>query len=261
MDGELAGRVALVTGAAGGIGEATARRLAALGAQVVCADVRFAEAAVVASEIGDAAIAINLDVTEQAQWNGAFAAARSAFGPVNILVNNAGVMPCASIADTTDEDFERVVDVNFRGPFLGMRTAGREMPETGGGVIVNVGSVVATTPVETLGVYAATKGGIAAMSKVAAMELGPKGVRVCVVRPGTIATPMSGPEAPEAPFNRVLALGRIGYASDIADAIAFAASDRASYLTGTEITVDGGWTAGRYAAEVVGAGASLGVMA
>ncbi|MFE7978828.1 SDR family NAD(P)-dependent oxidoreductase [Streptomyces shenzhenensis] len=252
MDGELEGRVALITGAARGIGAATARRMAELGAMVVCADVLFEEAAAVASEIGDAAIAVSLDVSKEPQWKGAFAAARGAFGPINVLVNNAGVMETASVADTTDEQFDRLISVNFRGPFLGIRTAGREMPATGGGVIVNVGSVVATTPVETLGVYAATKGGIAALTKAAAMELGPKGVRLCVVRPGTIATPMSGPDTSDAPFHRVLALGRIGRASEVADAIAFAASDRASYLTGTEITVDGGWTAGRYALEVAG---------
>ncbi|MGW3690041.1 SDR family NAD(P)-dependent oxidoreductase [Streptomyces sp. NPDC005125] len=250
---ELADRIALVTGAASGIGAATARRLAELGAMVVCADVQFEEAATVASDIGDAAIAISLDVAKEPQWIGAFAAARSAFGPVNLLVNNAGVMEAAPVVDTTDSQFERLIDVNFRGPFLGMRTAGREMAASGGGVIVNVGSVVATTPTESLGVYAGTKGGVAALSKVAAMELGPKGVRVCVVRPGTIATPMSGPDAEDAAFHRVLALGRIGRASEVADAIAFAASDRASYMTGTEITVDGGWTAGRYATEVTSA--------
>ncbi|MFJ7496100.1 SDR family NAD(P)-dependent oxidoreductase [Streptomyces sp. NPDC097727] len=250
-------KTVVVSGAARGIGAATARGMAELGAMVICADVLFEEAAAVAWEIGDAAIAVSVDVSQEPQWKGAFAAARSAFGPVNILVNNAGVMETASVVDTTDEQFDRLIGVNFRGPFLGIRTAGREMTSTGGGVIVNVGSVVATTPVERLGVYAAAKSGIAAQTKVAAMELGPKGVRLCVVRPGTVATPMSGPDTADDPFHRVLALGRIGQASEVADAIAFAASDRASYITGTENTVDGGWTAGRYALEVAGAKSDL----
>jgi 3alpha(or 20beta)-hydroxysteroid dehydrogenase len=258
MDGELAGKIALVTGAARGIGEATARRMAELGAMVILGDVLLAEATAVAAEIGaaeisGAAIAVPLDVSKESDWTDALRAARESFGPVNVLVNNAGVNEAAPVIDTTDEQFARIVGVNFRGTFLGIRTAGREMAAAGGGVIVNVGSVVATTPLETLGVYAATKGAVATLTKVAAMELGPAGVRVCVVRPGSIATPMNGPDAAADPVNRVVALGRIGRASEVADVIAFAASDRASYITGTEILVDGGWTAGRYALELRGA--------
>lgn len=257
MNDELAGKIALVTGAAQGIGEATARRMAELGAKVVLADVAVDQAAAVADEIGDAAMAVRLDVSREQEWTAAFSAARERFGQVNVLVNNAGVIETAPVVDTTDEQFDRLVGVNIRGTFLGIRTGGREMSAAGGGAIVNVGSVVATVPCESLGVYAATKGAVASLSRVAAMELGPKGVRVCVVRPGSIATPMSGPDAPDNLFNRVLALGRIGHASEVADAIAFAASDRASYMTGTEIIVDGGWTAGRYALEVAGAASLL----
>ncbi|MFF1933747.1 SDR family NAD(P)-dependent oxidoreductase [Streptomyces sp. NPDC058228] len=253
MDGELTGKIALVTGAARGIGEATARRLAELGAKVVLADVLLEEAAAVAADIGDEAIAVRLDVSKESDWTDAFRVARENFGPINVLVNNAGVLEAVPVIDTSDEQFERVVSVNLRGTFLAIRSAGREMSASGGGAIVNVGSVIATHPTETLGVYAATKGAIASLTRVAAMELGPSGVRLCVVRPGSIATPMSGPDAEDAVFPRVLAAGRIGRPSDIADAIAFAASDRASYITGSEITVDGGWSAGRYGLEAAGA--------
>lgn len=253
MKDELAGKIALVTGAAQGIGKATALRMAELGAKVVLGDVLAEQAAAVAAQIGKAAIAVQLDVTKEADWTSALSAAQKSFGPVNVLVNNAGVLLIAAVIDTTDEQFDRVIGVNLRGTFLGIRTVGRAMASGGGGVIVNVGSVVATTPVETLGVYAATKGAIASLTKVAAMELGPKGVRLCVVRPGSIATAMAGPDAEKGLFPRVLASGRIGRPSDIADVIAFAASDRASYITGSDIVVDGGWTAGRYGLEVAGA--------
>jgi 3alpha(or 20beta)-hydroxysteroid dehydrogenase len=253
MTGELSGKIALVTGAARGIGEATARRMTQLGARVVLGDVLLEQATAVAAEIGKAAFAVRLDVTKEADWVEALRAARERFGPVNVLVNNAGVLLTTAVIDTTDEQFDRVVGVNLRGTFLGIRTVGRDMASRGSGVIVNIGSVVATTPVETLGVYAATKGAIASLTKVAAMELGPKGVRVCVVRPGSIATPMAGPDVEKGLFPRVLASGRIGKASDIAEVIAFAASDRASYITGSDIVVDGGWTAGRYGMEVAGA--------
>lgn len=257
MDAELAGKVALITGAARGIGEATARRMAQLGAQVVVADVLVDEAKAVAEGIGDAAIAVHLDVTKEADWVAALAAAESAFGRVTVVVSNAGVIETVAITETTDEQFERLVAVNLRGPFLGIRVAGKHMAERGGGVIVNVGSVVATNPCETLGVYAATKGAVASMSRVAAMELGPQGVRVCVVRPGSIATPMAGPDAGDSPFNKVLAAGRIGEPIDIAEVIAFVASDRAAYVTGSEILVDGGWAAGRYALEIAGVSSLL----
>ena len=253
MNEELTGKIALISGGAQGIGEATARRMAELGAKVVVGDILWERACAVAAEIGDAAMAVRLDVSKESDWIEAGRLAREKFGPVNVLVNNAGVMETAAIIDTTDAQFDRLIAVNLRGPFLGIRTIGRDMAENGGGAIINVGSVVATTPVETLGVYGATKGAIASLTKVAAMELGPKGVRVCVIRPGQIATPMSGPNADEVLFPRVLAAGRIGQPIDIAEVIAFAASDRAAYVTGTDIVVDGGWSAGRYAMEVVGA--------
>jgi 3alpha(or 20beta)-hydroxysteroid dehydrogenase len=257
MNGELAGKVVLISGAAQGIGEATARRMAELGAKVILGDVNSKKAAAVAAEIGDAAISVCLDVSKEDDWIDALRVARERFGPVNVLVNNAGVIEMTPVIETTDAQFDRLISVNLRGSFLGLRTAGREMADHGGGVIVNVGSVVATTPVETLGVYAATKGAVASLTKVAAMELGPKGVRVCVVRPGQIATPMNGPDPEAGLFPRVLASGRIGRASDVAEVIAFAASDRAAYITGTDLVVDGGWSAGRYAMEVAGAEAAL----
>lgn len=252
MNDELAGKIALVTGAAQGIGEATARRMAELGAHVVLADVDVDRAKAVAQEIGDMAVAVRLDVSQEEDWVDALKAARERFGQVNVLVNNAGVIEAVSVIDTTDAQFDRLIGVNLRGTFLGIRTVGREMVISGGGAIVNVGSVVSTNPCESLGVYAATKGAVASLTKVAAMELGPNGVRLCVVRPGSIATPMAGPDAPANLFNRALALGRIGQPDEVADAIAFAASDRASYMTGSEIVVDGGWTAGRYALEMAG---------
>ena len=257
MNDELQGKVALITGAAQGIGEATARRMAALGAKVVLGDVQEDKVAAVAAEMGDAALSVRLDVSCEADWIAALGRTKERFGRIDILVNNAGILETTAVIDTSDAQFDRLININLRGTFLGIRTIGREMAANGGGAIVNLGSVVATTPTETLGVYAATKGGVASLTKVAAMELGPKGVRVCLVRPGSIATPMAGPDAPNGLFPRVLAAGRIGRAEDIADAIAFVASDRAAYITGSDIVVDGGWSAGRYGLEVVGAEALL----
>lgn len=253
MTKELSGKIALITGAAMGMGEATARRMAELGAKVVLGDIQFETAQAVAAEIGDAAFAVRLDVSLEADWENALSVAQERFGPVNVLVNNAGILVTAPVLDTTNAQFDRLIGVNLLGPFLGLRAAGRVMAENGGGVVVNIGSVVATLPTETLSVYAATKGAVAALTKVAAMELGPKGIRLCLVRPGSIATPMSGPVNQENTFTQVLALGRIGRASEVADVVAFVASDRASYITGSEIVVDGGWLAGRYGAEVAGA--------
>ena len=245
---ELSGRVAFVTGAASGVGAAIARRLVANGASVIAGDVRYDDVRALAADIG--ARACRLDVTAQADWDAAVGLAVSEFGRLDVLVNNAGVMEVVGLTDATPEHVDRTLSVNLLGCVLGIRTAGRVMSEAGGGSIVNIGSVVATTPCEGLGVYAASKAGIAALTKVAAMELGPAGVRVNVVRPGGVDTEMGAPGGIHPPFYARMALGRIGGPAEIAEVVAFVASERASYMTGGEVLVDGGWTAGRYAAEM-----------
>lgn len=245
---ELSGRVALITGAARGVGEAIARRFAEEGASVIVGDVRGHELKAVAADVG--ARACRLDVTSQADWDAAVELAISEFGRLDVLVNNAGVMDVVGLTDATPEHFDRIMSVNLLGCLLGVRTAGRVMADAGRGSIVNIGSVVATNPCEGLGVYAASKAGIAALTKVAAMELGRAGVRVNVVRPGGVNTEMGAPGGQAPAFYARMALGRIGEPADVAQVVAFVASDRASYMTGGDVLVDGGWTAGRYAAEM-----------
>lgn len=245
---ELAGQVALITGAAGGVGAALARRFDELGASVILADVRAEEAAAVAASTSGRAC--RLDVSDEADWDAAVDLAVSEFGRLDVLVNNAGVLGAVELLDADAEHFQHTVSVNLFGCLLGIRTAGRVMAAAGRGCIVNIGSVVATNPCEGLGVYAATKAGIGALTKVAAMELGSRGVRVNVVRPGGIDTEMGAPGGRPPAFYARMALGRIASPAEVAEVVAFVASDRASYMTGGEILVDGGWTAGRYAAEM-----------
>jgi 3alpha(or 20beta)-hydroxysteroid dehydrogenase len=247
--GRLAGKVALITGASKGQGEAHARRFAAEGAGVVLADVLDERGERVAKEIGDAALYVHLDVSDESEWAAAVEAATSRFGKLDVLVNNAGVNHFATLCDTTTEDFMRVVNVNLLGCFLGIRTAAPAIIAAGGGSIVNVSSMNGLVGASWTGAYVATKFAIRGLTKTAAMELGPRGVRVNSIHPGAIDTDMAraGLAAARAAGTDPMAklpLGRAGTVEEAASLALFLASDESSYSTGSEFVFDGGWTAG-----------------
>ncbi|GMU79630.1 MAG: 3-alpha-hydroxysteroid dehydrogenase [Acidimicrobiia bacterium] len=243
--GRLAGKVALITGAARGQGAAEARLFAREGAQVLLADVLDDDGEAVAAEIGDAARYVHLDVSNEEQWRDAVAAAE-AMGPLSVLVNNAGILRFSAIADTTLDDYLQVIMVNQVGTFLGMRAAIEPMRRAGGGSIVNLSSIDGIGSKNSLVAYSSSKGAVRAMTKTAALELGQHGIRVNSVHPGGVWTPMvSVPTAEEFDAAHAhLALQRSGRAEEIAAVVCFLASDDASYCTGAEFVVDGGWLAG-----------------
>jgi 3alpha(or 20beta)-hydroxysteroid dehydrogenase len=242
--GRLDGKVAIVTGAARGQGATEARLFAQEGARVVLADVLDDEGEAVAAEIGDAATYLHLDVTDEAAWAATVARAEERFGPVGVLVNNAGILHFQAVHKIEADDFDRVMRVNVGGVFHGMKAVTPSMTRAGGGAIVNISSTAGLQGQPFLGAYVASKWAVRGLTKSAAIDLGPKGIRVNSVHPGGIDTPMIGGLDTEAPFYKRLPIPRIGAPSEAAAAVLFLASDEASYITGAELAVDGGATCG-----------------
>ncbi|OBJ69874.1 glucose 1-dehydrogenase [Mycobacterium sp. 1274756.6] len=244
---DLSGKVAIITGAARGQGAAEARLFAALGAQVVLTDVLADEGRRVAEEIGAAARFVTHDVGVEADWAAVVDTALVDFGRIDVLVNNAAICRSQPLTAQGRDDFDAMLRVNLIGPFLGVRAVTGPMSSVGGGSIVNVSSQAGLQGLAGYGAYGASKWGLRGMSKVAAIELGALGIRVNTVYPGTIDTPMvahldlerGAGGHPGAP------LTRIGTPQEVADVVAFLASDAASYVTGAEVAVDGGASAGR----------------
>lgn len=238
---DLTGRVALVTGGAQGIGTVTAQLLAERGATVVLADVNESAANEAAEKIGQSASGVALDVTDERQWIDVLAMIEQKHGGLNILVNNAGIFTPSMVTETTVTDFERMVRVNQIGPFLGMKTSAQLLEKSGHGVIVNLSSVVALRGTLSQIAYAGTKWAVRGMTKCAALELTPRGIRVVSVHPGPTDTQMLsvwGAEGVEQ-VRQLIPMGRLGQASDTAEMIAFLVSDAASYVSGAEFVVDG----------------------
>jgi 3alpha(or 20beta)-hydroxysteroid dehydrogenase len=242
--GRLAGRVALISGAARGQGAAEARRFAAEGAQVVLCDVLEAEGDVLAGEIGsERAIFAALDVADERQWEQVVARTVAHFGRLDALVNNAGVHWRRSLEAETVAGLERMLSVNVRGAFLGIRTATPALRASGGGSIVNVSSTAGMTGYPELGAYAMTKWALRGLTRVAALELAPDRIRVNALVPGGFRTEMvPDPDAPGRWDG--LPAGRVGELEEIAEAALFLASDALSYMTGSDLVVDGGALAG-----------------
>ncbi len=243
----LQGKVAIVTGAASGMGAATARRFAREGARVMVADVLEDEGRAVAASIGEAAAFQRLDVTREADWRDAVAAT-ARFGGLDILVNNAGISGSAFSDPLDGELWRRVMEVNATGVFLGMKYAIPAMQARGGGAIVNLSSISGFVGQARVHMgYNASKGAVRLMTKSAAVQFGADRIRVNSVHPGWMP-PMrtSGNTADpslRAKMMELIPLGRAGEVDEVANAVLFLASDEASYITGTELVVDGGFLA------------------
>ena len=247
----LENKIVLITGAARGMGAATARLFAAEGARLVITDVLDAEGEALARELGDAALFRHHDVADEEQWRRVAQEAVSRFGGIDVLVNNAGVLLMRGVLDITKQDFERVLGINLVGTFLGIKTVAPSIIERGGGAIVNISSIDGLKGSNATAAYSASKWGVRGLTKVAAMELGPRGVRVNSIHPGGISTPMTmrpgaAAQAATAKFYKGVPLGRVGQAEEVARVTLFLASEDASYVCGAEIAVDGGMSIGPY---------------
>ncbi|MFF8608977.1 SDR family NAD(P)-dependent oxidoreductase [Streptomyces sp. NPDC015346] len=248
--GKLDGRVVVITGAARGQGEQEARLFAAEGAKVVLADVLDDLGEALAKELGEERAAyVRLDVTKEADWAGAVAVAKERFGRIDGLVNNAGILRFNELVSTPLEEFQAIVSVNQVGCFLGIRTVAPEIEAAGGGTIVNTASYTGLTGMAGVGAYAATKHAVLGLTRVAAIELAARGIRVNAVCPGAIDTPMSNPEGvdPAATaelYQRLVPLGRIGRPEEVAALALFLTGDDSAYITGQPFVIDGGWLAG-----------------
>jgi 3alpha(or 20beta)-hydroxysteroid dehydrogenase len=257
---DLTGRTVLVTGGAQGLGEGMARAMADSGGRIVVADLQDEAGATLAKSLGEQHGFVHLDVTDDASWTAAVAETVERFGALDVVVNNAGVEVTQLLVDTEPDDVRRMLEINLLGTMLGIKHAFRAMrpggPAGRGGAVINVSSVAATIAFPAIAGYSATKSGVDRLTRVAAMESGKLGygVRVNCVYPGLVPTAMGQKlavetaglglfESPEAAVGAVVELtpsGRLGEVADIADAVAFLASDAARFVNGAGLPVDGG---------------------
>jgi 3alpha(or 20beta)-hydroxysteroid dehydrogenase len=246
--GRLSGKVAIITGAAQGMGEAHAKAFVAEGAKVILTDINEAGGSALARGLGNDALFIAQDVTSEAGWTAVVAEGEGRFGTVNVLVNNAGVL--GKIAETTDfslEDYQSVCAVNQVGVYLGMRAVLPSMIKAGGGSIVNISSIaglVAIYGAPNLA-YVASKFAVRGMTKQIAVEYGLRNIRCNSIHPGYIKTPMMAAATDEegGEATKMIPLGRLADCSEVSNLAIFLASDESSYITGTEHVIDGGMTA------------------
>jgi 3alpha(or 20beta)-hydroxysteroid dehydrogenase len=243
----LTGKVAIVTGGARGMGEATVRLLIEEGARVLIGDVLDEPGQALADELGADARYVHLDVTSKSDWTAAVTSAAE-MGALSVLVNNAAIIFQKTIMDTTEEDFMKIVSVNQLGVFLGMQSVFESLKANGGGSIINVSSIDGLQSKNSLVAYSSTKWAVRGMTKAAAMEMGKFKIRVNSVHPGGIFTAMHGSEFMSQEdadsFYKNHAIPRVGLPREVAALSAFLASDEATYSTGAEFIADGGWSAG-----------------
>ena len=247
----LEGKVAFISGGARGMGAVEARLFAREGAKVAIGDVLESEGAALQSEIEDSGgecLFTRLDVTSESDWASAIEATLARFGRLDILVNNAGVSQWSLLHETSEEDWDRVMDINTKGVFLGTKHSIPAMKESGGGSIINISSQLGLVGTEMSSPqYQASKGAVRLLTKHTAMQYAPDGIRCNSVHPGPINTAMteqrrSDPDTYAEMLNRI-PLGRYGEPEEIANGVLFLASDESGWITGSELALDGGWTA------------------
>ena len=246
----LEGKVALISGGARGQGAVEAKLFASEGASVVIGDIlddlgRQVEAEI--AESGGSATYVHLDVTSESQWNDAVTAAVERYGKLDILVNNAGILIRAGVEDTTEQDWDRIMDINGKGVFLGTKAAIPAMRAAGGGSIINISSVAGLQGSPGSSAYSATKGAVRILTKSTAVQYAAEGIRCNSVHPGLIYTDMTRdtldtPQG-ERDWRARVPIGRLGVSEDVAKGVLFLASDESSYMTGSELVIDGGITA------------------
>jgi cyclopentanol dehydrogenase len=247
----LSGKVALISGGARGMGAAEARLFAAEGGRVAIGDVLEEEGRRTAAEIGEQggeALFVRLDVTSESDWQRAIAETVARFGRLDILVNNAGISGWSKVEDTTVDQWDRVMDVNAKGVFLGTKVAIPEMRKAGGGSIINISSQLGMVGSDhSSPQYQSSKGAVRLLTKSTAVQYASEGIRCNSVHPGPIETAMTearraDPAASATMLSRI-PLGRFGQPEEIANGVLYLASDESSFVTGSELVLDGGWTA------------------
>ncbi|MEU6841672.1 glucose 1-dehydrogenase [Streptomyces sp. NPDC046716] len=246
--GRFDNHTVLITGGTGGQGASHVRAYHAEGANVVIAGISDGRGRELAAELGDRALHVHLDVTDEDSWSAAVQSTEQHFGPLAVLVNNAGVQAPAAPIETTDRRvWGRLIDVNLTGTFLGIKHATPSLRRNGGGVIVNIASTSGVGGTPMYSPYVASKWAVRGLTKTAALELGRDGIRVNAIHPGVIATPFitepaAGSETPIADFYspEPFAIPRLGQPADITQALLFLTSDDASFATGSEFVIDGG---------------------
>ena len=251
MTARLAGKVALVTGAAQGIGEAIARKFAEHGAKVVVGDIQAERGEALARELGEGAVFQHLDVRALEAWEAAVAVTLERFGRLDVLVNNAGSGTGGGIEAETLAEHRRVLDLNVTGVWAGMRSVVAAMTAQGAGSIINISSIDGLVGIAGLPTYVASKFAVPGMTRSLALELGERGIRVNSVHPGITETPLvkASPPGSAERLRRAVArqpIARMGRPEEIANAALFFASDESSYCTGASLVVDGGHLAGPY---------------
>ncbi|WP_406478001.1 SDR family NAD(P)-dependent oxidoreductase [Streptomyces platensis] len=247
----LAGKVALITGATGGIGAATARLFAREGARLVVTDLHHDRLTALTEEItaetGTEIVSACLDVSSARQWDEVITTVRDRFGTLDILVNIAGILDWPGIEDTQEDMWNRVIDVNQKGTWLGMKAAMPLLRATGNASVINTSSVLGLVGSGAAAAYQASKGAVRLLTKTAAVEYARQGVRINSLHPGVIATPMIqdllNEQGDQQPDIARTPMRRAGHAAEIAAAALFLAGDESSFVTGTELVVDGGLTA------------------
>lgn len=244
--GRVSGKVAIVTGAARGMGASSARRLIEEGAKVVLTDVLEQEGKAAAQALGANARFLHHDVTKETEWKRIVSETEAAFGPVSVLINNAGIVGVTPLETFEEAEYRRIIDVNQVSVFLGMKSVVPSMRRAGGGSIINISSVAGLVGFPQMTAYIASKFAVRGMTKSAAIELAPYNIRVNSVHPGTIRTPMTSPtpEAEEAWAAVAIQqpAGRMGEPNEVANVVLMLASDESRFSTGAEFVVDGGMT-------------------
>ncbi|WP_274307371.1 glucose 1-dehydrogenase [Solibacillus daqui] len=242
--GRLDNKVAIITGSAQGMGAAHAKLFVEQGAKVVLTDLNEEKGNAFAAELGENAIFVKQNVASEEDWATVVAKTEEAFGPVNVLVNNAGITMAKNMLDVTVEEYRRIVEINQVSVFLGMKTVAASMAKAGGGSIVNISSLNGLVA-GAIG-YTDTKFAVRGMTKAAAINLAPMGIRVNSVHPGVIATPMVVQEDTKAAveaFSKMIPLKRVAQPEEVSNMVLFLASDESSYSTGSEFIIDGGMSA------------------